>query len=412
MIRAGRTVWAPRPRGRLLTLDSARPGGGPTGPGDFVETLVGSPASHSPNMTHRNRLSVLALALVAACTVHHVVESGRESSGGSTAPRAVDSVDVRVREQIVVGSGVHGTLSNATGEAVAHPFIGAAGATVGMRLENAPQYANVGVRGPVRRGQAPEDAPVIATGAASVMAELPADGVYLAVVHGAAPGGARYDLFVDCQSEECRVTCSESQACPVNARCFFVQCVTTPCPSYCQADLPAEPTPPVETEPGQPCGSRGMAACTARSFCNFPLDAACGEVDHPGQCAPVPRSCPDTNELVCACDGRTYVNACQAHMRGASVRSEGACADSPLPVMVDDPSDPEPTDAESEPVGEGCMRTGCSSQICTETGNPQNTTCEMRPEYGCLDRARCERQANGSCGWTETEAFSACMNAL
>ncbi|MBO6935416.1 MAG: hypothetical protein JJ863_10595 [Deltaproteobacteria bacterium] len=354
--------------------------------------------------------SLFALALVAACTVHHVVEDSNGPTGGGA--EVARSLDLRLGEELVVGSGTHGALSTTEGEAVAHPFIGAAGATVGARIENAPQFARVGIRGPVLAGRSPEDAALVVAGAADAMGTLPADGVYVVVVEGVDPGGARYDVFLDCRSDECRVECSESQSCPDNARCFFVQCVTTPCPSYCQADLPSEPSPPVVSEPGEPCGSRGMAQCAARSFCNFPVDARCGEVDHPGQCAPVPRSCPNTNELVCACDGRTYVNACQAHMRGTSVRSLGACADAPLPVMVDDPSDPEPTDAESVPVGEGCMRTGCSSQICTEEGNPMNTTCEMRPEYACLNRARCERQTNGACGWTETPAFEACMDEL
>lgn len=352
---------------------------------------------------------VPVLALIGACTVHHVHEHETDPNGGGVT--VATSLRLRVGESIVVGSGASGPLATEEGQAVAHPFVAHAGTTVRARLENTPHAARVSLRGPIDDG-VPERATVLASGDESATATLPRDGVYLAVVEGAVAGGALYELFVDCQSEECRVTCSQSNPCPSNARCYFVQCVTTPCPSYCQVDLPAEETPPVASDPGEPCGSRGMAACAARSFCDFPIDAACGEVDHPGRCAPLPTSCPDDQDLVCACDGRTYVNACQAHMRGVSVRSTGACPGSPLPVVVDDPSDPEPTDAANDRVGNGCMRTGCSRQICTEVGDERTTTCEMRPEYRCLEQARCEHQPGGGCGWTETPEFQSCMDAL
>ena len=56
---------------------------------------------------------------------------------------------------------------------------------------------------------------------------------------------------------------------------------------------------------------------------------------------------------------------------------------------------------------EGCIKTGCSGQICAE--EEVITTCEFLPEYACYKNASCERQTDGSCGWTQTEELNACL---
>lgn len=53
-----------------------------------------------------------------------------------------------------------------------------------------------------------------------------------------------------------------------------------------------------------------------------------------------------------------------------------------------------------------CTVTGCSGQVCAE--EDVMTTCEYREEYACYRSARCERQKNGECGWTETVGLRAC----
>lgn len=63
------------------------------------------------------------------------------------------------------------------------------------------------------------------------------------------------------------------------------------------------------------------------------------------------------------------------------------------------------------PVAAGCVRTGCSGTVCAERGQEVFTTCDMRPEYECYASARCERQANGACGFTATAAFSQCLSS-
>ena len=55
-----------------------------------------------------------------------------------------------------------------------------------------------------------------------------------------------------------------------------------------------------------------------------------------------------------------------------------------------------------------CMKTGCSGQICSD--EEVVTTCEYRTEYECYKKAKCERQANGACGFTKTPELTSCLN--
>jgi hypothetical protein len=54
-----------------------------------------------------------------------------------------------------------------------------------------------------------------------------------------------------------------------------------------------------------------------------------------------------------------------------------------------------------------CKKTGCSSQICSD--QDVVTTCEWRSEYECYQKAICERQKNGECGFTQTPELAACL---
>jgi hypothetical protein len=55
-----------------------------------------------------------------------------------------------------------------------------------------------------------------------------------------------------------------------------------------------------------------------------------------------------------------------------------------------------------------CMKTGCSSQVCSD--QEQITTCEWRAEYACYQKASCERQRDGNCGFTRTPELAACLS--
>ena len=64
----------------------------------------------------------------------------------------------------------------------------------------------------------------------------------------------------------------------------------------------------------------------------------------------------------------------------------------------------DPTQGEGE-----CFVGGCSGQVCSDRDDVI-TTCEWREEYACYQTATCERQADGACGWTQTEELQACLS--
>ncbi|MEK7534480.1 MAG: hypothetical protein AAB600_04030 [Patescibacteria group bacterium] len=54
-----------------------------------------------------------------------------------------------------------------------------------------------------------------------------------------------------------------------------------------------------------------------------------------------------------------------------------------------------------------CMITGCNGQICSD--QEVITTCEAVPEDACYKNAKCERQQNGECSWTQTKELLQCL---
>ncbi len=56
----------------------------------------------------------------------------------------------------------------------------------------------------------------------------------------------------------------------------------------------------------------------------------------------------------------------------------------------------------------GCYVGGCSGQICSDQQDVMSN-CEFKEEYACYNSARCERQNNRKCGWTQTPALQACL---
>ena len=63
---------------------------------------------------------------------------------------------------------------------------------------------------------------------------------------------------------------------------------------------------------------------------------------------------------------------------------------------------------EPAPSAGGCFIGGCSGQICSDQKDVMST-CEFKEEYACYKNEKCERQADGKCGWTQTPTLSACL---
>lgn len=66
-------------------------------------------------------------------------------------------------------------------------------------------------------------------------------------------------------------------------------------------------------------------------------------------------------------------------------------------------------------VSPACVVAGCSAQLCIEKAEADAgggmSTCEYRAEYGCYKNATCERQQNGQCGWTQSDALTQCLKS-
>lgn len=79
------------------------------------------------------------------------------------------------------------------------------------------------------------------------------------------------------------------------------------------------------------------------------------------------------------------------------------------PIEPAPPAIPEPVEPRVGRISGGCAIGGCSAQVCGEAGEDLVSTCEFRPEYACYNSARCERQGNGQCGWTESAELTTCL---
>lgn len=64
-------------------------------------------------------------------------------------------------------------------------------------------------------------------------------------------------------------------------------------------------------------------------------------------------------------------------------------------------------------ISPDCKIAGCSGQLCIDkNAEDAITTCEYRTEYACYKSARCEKQTDGRCGWTETEQLIECIQKV
>lgn len=58
--------------------------------------------------------------------------------------------------------------------------------------------------------------------------------------------------------------------------------------------------------------------------------------------------------------------------------------------------------------GAQCFVGGCSGQICSDRKDVVSN-CMWTESYACYATAKCERQQNGQCGWTETSELKMCL---
>ncbi len=71
------------------------------------------------------------------------------------------------------------------------------------------------------------------------------------------------------------------------------------------------------------CGE-SLTPCAPDQYCRYAL-GSCATAPDLGTCQPRPESCPEIFSPVCACDGETYDNDCQARLQGVDLAASGAC---------------------------------------------------------------------------------------
>lgn len=68
------------------------------------------------------------------------------------------------------------------------------------------------------------------------------------------------------------------------------------------------------------------------------------------------------------------------------------------------------TDNNKVPADSNCQISGCSGELCLESGNGGvASVCLYKKEYVCYKTAKCEKQTTGKCGWTKTPELIGCL---
>ena len=80
----------------------------------------------------------------------------------------------------------------------------------------------------------------------------------------------------------------------------------------------------------------------------------------------------------------------------------GLCASAAL--FAGCASDP-PTSARTDG---SCFIGGCAAEVCSDKPD-QASPCIWRDGFVCFRDATCARQADGACGWTQTQELKACL---
>lgn len=113
--------------------------------------------------------------------------------------------------------------------------------------------------------------------------------------------------------------------------------------------------------------------------------------------------------------GTVVVPSCNARCSTNSNCAGGlACING----MCKNPACTTSSTCQCNPVTPGdtsCVVAGCSGELCVEAGKAGGiaSTCQYSPEYACLKRTTCGRNAQGQCQWDRTTIeYNQCINTL
>lgn len=203
--------------------------------------------------------------------------------------------------------------------------------------------------------------------------------------------------------------CNPDACCPTGAICILPlpSCELECCPpnARCRPEVP-----PCKVEsvpccpPGAFCGPLALPTCGPPHCC--PEGALCGALELPlcdERCCPAGDDSCASSQFPCETCCDPTAGTCLQGMEACEPETPSCC---PPGVACTDnlPACPQPDPAEA------CQRTGCSGQICA--AEPMASTCEFLPHYACYRAASCSMQANGTCGWSETEELRRCLEEM
>jgi|GEM_PF-2210609 len=168
------------------------------------------------------------------------------------------------------------------------------------------------------------------------------------------------------------------------------------------------------------CGGKGKGQCWCDDLCANYGDCCADKADQceePSACGDVMCALycehgfkTDANGCdICACnDAPTPADSCEGNC--GSKAPSGCWCDEECAKYGDCCSDKKDAcDAPPEP--EPCFVGGCSGQLCTDQPGAIST-CEFLPHYACYKQefAACERQDDGTCGWTMNDEMQQCLD--
>lgn len=76
------------------------------------------------------------------------------------------------------------------------------------------------------------------------------------------------------------------------------------------------------------CGGPNHITCNSALYCQLPA-GQCSAADVPGVCAKAPDFCMRVSRPVCGCNGKTYMNECEARKAKVAIDTTGACKKQP-----------------------------------------------------------------------------------
>jgi hypothetical protein len=78
----------------------------------------------------------------------------------------------------------------------------------------------------------------------------------------------------------------------------------------------------------QACGGPDRITCNSALYCQLPA-GQCSMPDAAGTCVKAPDFCMRVSRPVCGCNGKTYLNECEARHAKAAIDTNGACKKPP-----------------------------------------------------------------------------------